>query len=108
MRTYPRLRAEQLAELRSMLEQQREFRLDQLLALRRPNSRSLLRGSNREITVALTVGAQNALGEVLAALRRMDDGTYGSCEQCGGQIDIERLEVLPQAALCLPCQSGTA
>jgi RNA polymerase-binding transcription factor DksA len=91
-----------------MLEEQREFRLDQLLALRRPNSRSPLRGGNREITVALTVGAQNALSEVLAALRRMDEGTYGTCERCGGPIDIERLEVLPQAALCMPCQSGTA
>lgn len=89
-----------------MLEQQREFRLDQLSALRRPNSHSPLRGRHREITVALTVGAETALADVRAALHRMDDGSYGSCEQCGGGIEIERLEVLPQAALCLPCQTG--
>jgi RNA polymerase-binding transcription factor DksA len=89
-----------------MLEEQREFRLDQISALRRPNSRSPLRPRHREITVALTVGAETALAEVQAALRRMDVGTYGACERCGGAIEIERLEVLPQAALCLPCQSG--
>jgi DnaK suppressor protein len=107
MRTRQRLDARQLAELRTMLEEQREFRLDQLTALRRPNTRSLLGGTNREIAVALTVGAETALGEVLAALRRMDDGNYGTCEQCGNAIDLERLEVLPQTAHCLPCQGGT-
>jgi DnaK suppressor protein len=106
MRTRQRLGADQLAELRTMLEEQREFRLDQLTALRRPNSRSPLRGGHREITVALTVGAESALAEVLAALKRMDDGRYGGCERCGSAIEVERLEVLPQAALCLPCQSG--
>lgn len=88
-----------------MLEQQREFRLDQLAALRRPHSRSPLRGGHREIRVALTVGAETALADVLAALRRMDEGRYGVCERCQRGIDVERLEVLPQAALCLPCQS---
>jgi DnaK suppressor protein len=107
MRTRQRLEAGQLAQLRTMLEEQREFRLDQLTALRRPNTRSLLGGGHREITVTLTVGAETALGEVLAALRRMDDGSYGNCEQCAGPIDLERLEVLPQTALCLTCQSGT-
>lgn len=106
MRTRPALRADQLAELRAMLQQQREFRLDQLAALRRPNSHSALRGQHREITVALTVGAETALAEVLAALRRMDEGSYGTCAQCGGSIELERLEVLPQAARCLPCQTG--
>lgn len=107
MRTHQRLEEGQLAELRTMLEEQREFRLDQLTALRRPNTRSLLGGGHREIAVALTVGAETALGEVLAALRRMDDGSYGSCQQCGGPIDLERLEVIPQTMHCLNCQSGT-
>ena len=89
-----------------MLEQQREFRLDQLTALRRPNSRSPLGARHREITVALTVGAETALADVVAALRRMDEGRYGRCERCSGSIEPARLEVLPQAALCLPCQTA--
>lgn len=97
----------QLAHLRAMLEEQREFRLDQLTALRRPGSRRLLGAGSREIAVALTVAAQSVLTDVLTALRRMDEGSYGACEQCGGAIDPERLAVLPQAALCLTCQTGT-
>lgn len=39
------------------------------------------------------------------ALRRLEAGTYGVCEGCGQEIDPARLEVLPQAHLCVECQS---
>ncbi|HUP93848.1 MAG TPA: TraR/DksA family transcriptional regulator [Burkholderiales bacterium] len=45
------------------------------------------------------------LQEIDAALRRMDDGDYGDCEECGGEIDFRRLEVQPTASRCVPCQS---
>lgn len=45
------------------------------------------------------------LQEIDAALRRMDDGAYGDCEECGGEIDFRRLEVQPTASRCVPCQS---
>ncbi|MFN3928130.1 MAG: TraR/DksA family transcriptional regulator [Thermoflexus sp.] len=45
------------------------------------------------------------LREVEAALRRMEEGTYGICEVCGRPIDVARLKALPFAALCLECQS---
>ena len=45
------------------------------------------------------------LQEIDAALRRMDGGDYGDCEECGGEIDIRRLEVQPTASRCLPCQA---
>jgi DnaK suppressor protein len=100
-RTFP---AAQLAQLRAMLEEQRDFRLDQLAALRRPQVRHRLGGGSREISVVLTVGAENALNDVAAALRRMDEGTYGRCARCSATIGIERLEILPQAAICMMCQ----
>ncbi len=37
------------------------------------------------------------LGEVRAALERLDAGTYGLCMQCGEPIDIQRLKALPTA-----------
>ena len=104
MPTSRTLPAAQLAQLRVMLEEQRDFRLDQLAALRRPNVRHRLGGGSREISVVLTVGAETALNEVLAALRRMDEGTYGRCEQCSSTIGLERLEILPQTAICMTCQ----
>lgn len=44
--------------------------------------------------------------ELLAAVARMEAGTYGVCESCGRDIDIERLEALPAARLCLACKAA--
>jgi DnaK suppressor protein len=96
---------EELAGFRAMLEEQRDFRLDQLAALRRPQARQRLGAGNREISVVLTVGAETALHEVLAALDRLAAGTYGRCTQCGSAIGIERLEILPQTPTCMRCRS---
>jgi len=38
------------------------------------------------------------------AIRLAQNGAYGICEQCGERIDPARLEILPQATLCLRCQ----
>jgi DnaK suppressor protein len=45
------------------------------------------------------------LEQVNAALRRLDEATYGICADCGEPIPIERLEALPYATLCVRCQS---
>ena len=44
------------------------------------------------------------LAEVEHALQKFEDGTYGSCDNCGQPIDPARLEALPQASLCLRCK----
>lgn len=44
-----------------------------------------------------------ALEAVVGALRRLDEGRYGVCVQCGEAIDPARLEALPEAALCVRC-----
>jgi DnaK suppressor protein len=93
----------ELAAFRAMLEEQRDFRLDQLAALRRPQTRQRLGAGNREISVVLTVGAETALHEVLAALDRVHAGSYGRCTHCGAAIGVERLEILPQTATCMRC-----
>lgn len=41
------------------------------------------------------------------ALERMERGEYGRCEGCGQQIQEERLEALPETALCIDCQQKT-
>lgn len=38
------------------------------------------------------------------ALKKMDLGTYGTCERCGKPVGIERLEALPWAILCIDCK----
>jgi DnaK suppressor protein len=42
--------------------------------------------------------------EALAAVARMDAGTYGDCIDCGNKIPEERLSFRPEAARCLSCQ----
>lgn len=42
--------------------------------------------------------------EVIAALERMDGGTYGICERCGQPIAPERLQAVPTARLCMTCK----
>jgi RNA polymerase-binding protein DksA len=43
--------------------------------------------------------------ETLDALRRVYRGEYGVCEECGKKISRKRLAAMPQARLCLPCQT---
>jgi RNA polymerase-binding protein DksA len=56
---------------------------------------------DREIDYTLGENAEQVLGEIDAALRRIDEGTYGTCMKCGSEIAPERLEAHPWAALCI-------
>lgn len=46
------------------------------------------------------------LEQMDAALRKIDDGTYGTCEECGEEIDEGRLKAVPYAEYCVKCKSG--
>jgi len=46
-----------------------------------------------------------SLAEVEHSLHKLDDGTYGLCDNCGQPINRARLEALPQANLCLNCKA---
>jgi len=54
--------------------------------------------------LALRDRASQQLELVGLALRRIDDGTFGTCQRCGRPIAPERLEALPWAAYCIDCQ----
>jgi DnaK suppressor protein len=47
----------------------------------------------------------NELRDVDAALRRIENGTYGDCLDCGASIEYARLKAYPIAARCVECQS---
>ena len=59
---------------------------------------------DRELDEGLEEGAQQTLGDIEVALRKMDDGTYGTCEVCGKQIAPERLAAIPWARFCIDDQ----
>ncbi len=57
----------------------------------------------QELNATLLENEAYLRGEVLAAMERMDNGTYGTCENCGTKIIEERLELLPYTRYCTPC-----
>jgi DnaK suppressor protein len=54
---------------------------------------------------ALAGSLTETLRDIEDALTKMDDGTYGGCEACGGDIGAARLEAMPAARLCMACAS---
>jgi RNA polymerase-binding protein DksA len=56
---------------------------------------------DREIDYTLEENSERVLAEIDAALKRIEDGTFGTCTACGKQIEPERLEHLPYATLCI-------
>jgi RNA polymerase-binding transcription factor len=59
---------------------------------------------DREIDYTLEENAEHVLQAIDAALARIDDGTFGTCQSCGQPIAPERLEALPHATRCLDCK----
>jgi RNA polymerase-binding protein DksA len=55
---------------------------------------------------ALAGSLRDTLNDIEDALGKIDDGTYGACEQCGGPIGEARLEAMPAARLCITCASA--
>ena len=56
---------------------------------------------DREIDFTLGENSEQVLAEIDAALKRIEDGTYGMCVRCGMEIRVERLEAYPWASLCI-------
>jgi RNA polymerase-binding transcription factor len=58
----------------------------------------------REIDYTLGDNAEQVLTEIDAALKRIEEGTYGICVNCGREIPEARLEANPWASLCIDCK----
>jgi DnaK suppressor protein len=103
----------QTDQLRRALEQRREILLDEL----KRDAARLREGRSGDIedeaVVDLLVGLDQAdlsrdageLREIEAARRRIDDGSYGICADCGAAIGFDRLCAEPAAARCVECQA---
>ena len=59
----------------------------------------------REKDLSILEQVEAELADVEHALRRLDEGTYGTCEVCGKPIPEERLEAMPATRLCLEHQA---
>jgi len=59
---------------------------------------------DRELDYTLEENSEHVLADIDAALKRIEEGTYGICTNCGKLIAVERLEALPWATLCIDCK----
>ena len=59
---------------------------------------------DREFSLGLASSDRQSLYELEDALKRIDDGSFGICEDCKRLITKVRLKALPQARLCVKCQ----
>jgi DnaK suppressor protein len=61
-----------------------------------------------DVLGAISESAQQELRLVRAALRRLEEGRYGTCVVCGEPIEEERLQAVPYADRCRTCAEGPA
>lgn len=59
---------------------------------------------DREFNLGLASTEQQTLNMIENALRKMDDGSFGVCEECTKMILLKRLMAMPYARLCIKCQ----
>ena len=56
-----------------------------------------------EVMNALSKRDIGRLSRIESALKKIEDGSFGTCESCGGKIGEKRLEALPGTDLCVQC-----
>lgn len=59
----------------------------------------------QEFTLSLMETEEGFLGKIEAALERLEEGSYGVCEECGVKIPKKRLNAVPFAVMCVRCAS---
>jgi len=107
-----------LPQLRRVLLEQRQFRIDQVRELvdeaattavaigaGEPEPVDASADSARtEVSMVIAAAARRALDDIEAALDRIAGGTFGYCEDCDDPIPLDRILALPQAGMCMKCQ----
>ncbi|CAG1065221.1 hypothetical protein BAC1_00799 [uncultured bacterium] len=58
-----------------------------------------------DLGLSLSDMRKDELSRIDESLRKLDQGTYGVCERCSSDIDVERLKIDASATHCLSCQS---
>lgn len=58
----------------------------------------------REHEMSLVINARDMVLQTERAIERIDDKSYGRCEECGNSIGKARLQVFPRATLCMLCK----
>lgn len=58
----------------------------------------------RELSINMVSSEQEVLYQIDDALKRIEEGTFGVCQQCSKPILLSRLKAVPYASMCIACQ----
>jgi len=61
--------------------------------------------SDRSFELRIRDRERKLLSKIKEAMERIDEGTYGVCEECGDDISVKRLEARPVTTLCIECKT---
>ncbi len=61
---------------------------------------------NRNLELRIRDRERKLISKIDEAIGRIEDGTYGLCEECGGEIGVDRLKARPVTTLCIECKSA--
>ena len=59
---------------------------------------------DRELSMNIVSSEQEVLYQIDDALKRIEEGAFGVCQQCSKPISLSRLRAVPYASLCISCQ----
>jgi DnaK suppressor protein len=102
--------------IKKMLNEMRDELIEEIASNRKVETDDLkdeigdlydLADNERDRQLSHILGDRNRkkLVEIDEALERIEDKTYGICEECGKRITSNRLKIMPFARLCVPCKS---
>lgn len=77
---------------------------DQTTNVPDPNDRATLE-SGRSFELRIRDRERKLVAKIEEAIARIEDGTYGICEDCGEEIGLKRLEARPVTTLCIDCKT---
>ncbi|MGH7812639.1 MAG: TraR/DksA family transcriptional regulator [Candidatus Binataceae bacterium] len=106
-------------QIRNLLTRMRAHELGRLKVSRRAAEEDLVTepgddlddaraDEDRELHESLVSRSEDRLNAIEAALVRLDDGSYGICAACGGEVAIKRLQALPFTPYCAGCAESRA
>ena len=100
---YCRILAEEAAGLRQLMNRQEA----PVIEYASEECEKMTLAGQRELTLMFADLTSRHLRDIDFALQRLEEGTYGACVDCEGQIPARRLRALPWASRCVACQEST-
>ena len=93
-----------LAELRRSMEEQRSDTARMSFEVAQDDGDKSVDEHERHVQSTVQSMLSDQLDDIEQAMVKLDEGSYGVCEDCGQDIPVQRLAIQPFASYCVPCQ----